>query len=285
MFHAKTRVRIARGARERNPQGIRAVMHPGGFIHGPRGLRILAGLSLLLPLGAPGLCAQQRDFLLGTPRATLSLKAGLTLPRAGGGNGGASLWDDLRDQFTVTTAGLRGTYIAGEVGIRASERVDVVFGVGYASSATRSEYRKWTYEDDLPINQTTEFTTTPLTAGLKVYLMPRGRAVGSYAWIPRTFNVYGGIAGGIVRYRFEQYGEFVDYVTLDIFTDRLLSVETGATAHFFAGIDIGVNRRMVFTGEARYGFANAPLDGYTFRGFADLDLTGMQISGGVGFRL
>ena len=196
-----------------------------------------------------------------------------------------SLWDDIRDQLTVQTADLRGTYVAGEFGIRASERVDVVFGIGYTSSATRSKYREWTYEDDLPINQTTEFTTMPLTAGLKVYLMPRGRAIGSYAWIPRSLNAYAGVAGGIVRYRLEQYGEFVDYETLDIFNDSLRSKETGATAHFFAGIDIGVNRRMMFTGEARYGLAKAPLDDYIFRGFADLDLTGLQISGGISFRL
>ena len=250
-----------------------------------RALRILVGLSLLAPLGSPPVHAQSRDFLLGTPKATLSLRAGLTLPRAAGGNGGLSLWDDTRDLFTVKTADLTGTYLGAELGIRASEHVDVIFGFGHTSSATRSKYRYWEDLDDVPITQTTEFTTTPLTAGIKLYPMPRGRAIGSYAWIPRTLNPYVGIAGGIVRYRFEQRGDFVDFQTLDIFTDKLRSVETAATVHFFAGIDVGVNQYMMFTGEARYGFAKAPLDLRSFDGYSDLDLAGLQISGGISFRL
>ena len=250
-----------------------------------RALRILAGLSLLATLSAPQAHAQQRDFLLGTPKASLSLRAGLTLPRADGGNGGLSLWDDTRKLLTVKTADLTGTYIAAELGIRASERVDIVFGIGHTSSATQSKYREWDYPDDLPITQTTEFTTTPLTVGFKVYLMPRGRAIGSYAWIPRTLNPYAGFAGGVVRYRFEQYGDFVDGETLDIFVDNLRSVETGSTAQFFAGIDIGVNHRVMFTGEARYGFARAALNSRSFQGYSDLDLAGLQISGGISFRL
>ena len=165
------------------------------------------------------------------------------------------------------------------------KRLDVVFGIGHTSSATQSQFREWADEDDLPITQVTEFTTPPLTAGFKVYLMPRGRAIGSYAWIPRTLNPYAGIAGGIVRYRFEQRGHFVDYETKDIFGDNFRSVETGATAHFFAGIDIGVNHRMLFSGEARYSLAKAALDTNYFRGFSDLDLTGLQISVGISFRL
>lgn len=251
----------------------------------------LVGLSLLAPPGVPELRAQNRDFLFGTPRATLSLRAGLAMPRAGGGNGGVSLWDDIRDQLTAKTADLYGPYVAAEFGIRASEHVDFVFGVGHASSATRSEYRHWEFEDDAPITQTIEFTTTPLTAGVKAYFLPRGRAIGSYAWIPRTLNPFAGAAAGIVRYRFEQYGHFVDYETREVFNDRLQSVETGAAAHFFAGIDVGVGNRTMFTAEARYGFARAPLardrllDRDRFLGFADLDLSGLQISGGIGFRL
>ena len=67
--------------------------------------------------------------------------------------------------------------------------------------------------------------------------------------------------------------------------DRLRSAKTGATAQFFAGVDIGVNNRTMFTGEVRYGFAKAPLDSDYFVGFSDLDLAGMQIGFGIGFRL
>ena len=250
-----------------------------------RALWTLAGLSLLAPLSAPELHAQERDFLLGTPRATLSLRAGLAMPRAGGGNGGVSLWDDIREQLEVETADLNGTYLGAELGIRASEHVDIVLGVGHTSSATRSEYRNWRDQDNVPITQTTEFTTTPVTAGFKAYLLPRGRAIGSYAWVPRSLNPFAGAAVGIVRYRFEQYGYFVDYDTRDIFEDRFWSVETGSTAHFFAGIDIGVSNRTMFTAEARYGFARAPLNRDRYVGYSDLDLTGLHISGGISFRL
>lgn len=250
-----------------------------------RVLRIPAGLLLVASLGAPELHAQKRDFLLGTPKATLSLRAGLTMPRAAGGDGLESLWDHTRRELTVETADLRGTWLAAELGVRASEHVDFVLGVGHASSATPSRFRDWLDEVDGPITQTTEFTTTPLTFGLKAYLLPRGRAIGSYAWIPRTVNPYAGAAFGIVRCRFQQYGDFVDYETHEIFTDDFRSVETGSTVHFFAGVDIGVNHRMLFTGEARYGFAKAPLNPRYFRGFADLDLSGLKIGGGISFRL
>ena len=261
------------------------MFHRNVRIDAVRALGVLAGLALSASPSALELHAQKRDFLLGTPKASLSLRAGLSMPRAGSGNGGVSLWDDIRDQLEISAADLRGVYVGADLGIRASEHVDVVFTVGHTSSATQSEFRRWRDEDDVPITQVTEFTTTPVTAGVKLYLMPRGRAVGRYAWIPRTLNPYAGIAGGIVRYRFEQHGDFVDYETLDIFSDRFWSVATGATAHLFTGVDIGVNNRMMFTGEVRYGFAKAPLNRDFFRGFADLDLTGLQISGGLSFRL
>ena len=54
-------------------------------------------------------------------------------------------------------------------------------------SSTQSEFRHWLDNNDLPIQQTTEFQRVPLTASLKMYLGPPGRSIGRFAWIPKRF--------------------------------------------------------------------------------------------------
>ena len=121
-------------------------------------------------------------------------------------------------------------------------------------------------------------------------MKPRGRSIGSHVWVPRTFNPFVGMAGGRVWYSFEQYGEFVDYETLDIFREDFRSEERAPTVHFFTGMDINISKRLLLTGEARYGFAKGPFQvqdtGYSdFVGFPKLDLSGLKVSLGVGWRV
>ena len=252
------------------------------------GMGLALGAIVFLPLLAATAptpaSAQGRDFLFGTPRTTFTLRAGFHLPRAGSGDGAQSLWDLTRSELTVNTRDLAGGSIGGDLGIRVTPRLDVVLSAGYNSSRTRSEFRDWVDQDDLPIEQTTEFSIKSGTVGLKAYLKDRGRAIGRFAWIPETWNPYVGVAGGIVSYRFVQHGDFVDFETRDIFTDRYYSRDRGGTIHFLGGLDIAVNGRVLFVTEAKYGFASAPLS-TDFVGFPELDLAGLQVTFGVGFRL
>ena len=55
-----------------------------------------------------------------------------------------------------------------EVGIRGSERVDLVLALGHSPTSVLSEFRELEGDDGLPITQTTDFTTTPLTAGIRL---------------------------------------------------------------------------------------------------------------------
>lgn len=258
--------------------------HPGVGINRTI-LGLLAAVALLGMTGQERLAAQSggRGFLFGNPRATLTFKGGVSLPRAAGGNGQQSLWDLTREELTVETADLRGASIIGELAVRASERLDVTLAVGYSASETRSEFRDWVGTDDLPIEQTTRFTTTPVTLGVKAYLFDRGRSVGSLAWIPRTWNPYVGVAGGLVSYSFRQHGEFVDYETYDIFQDDYHSRDRAPTVHVLSGVEFSVNRHVLLVGEARYGFASAPLE-EDFVGFPDLDLAGFQATAGISLR-
>lgn len=260
-----------------------------------RGLGGLAGVAtaaaaLAVGVGGTGpatpeLAAQTaRGFLLGAPYASLTVRAGYHLPRAGGGNGQESLWDFTREQLTTETSDFGGLHLAGDLGVRVGERLDFVVGVGFSRSRTGSEFRDWVGEDDLPIAQSTEFRTIPVTAGVKAYLWKRGRSVGRFAWIPRKWNAYVGAAGGLVWYRFSQFGEFVDYETNDIFEDRFVSDGRAPTVHLMGGAEVSLGPRVALIGEARYGFAKAPLEA-DFVGFADLDLAGFLATAGVSIRL
>lgn len=263
--------RIARlrgGSTELRP-GILAVV-------GATGLALLAGLVVVQPASAQG----DPGFLFGSPRGSLALKVGYSVPRAD-----SELFHFTRDELTVEKSDFNGVSIAGELGIRISERLDFTAALGYAASRTRSEFRDWVDESDLPIEQTTHFDMVPLTFGVKAYLNERGRRVGSLAWVPdsQKVNPYVGAAAGVTWYRFEQFGDFIDFETLDIFPDNFFSDGSAPTVHVLGGLDVTLSPRLFFTGEARYGWAKAPLD-RDFVGFDDLDLAGFQASAGIGFR-
>ena len=255
-----------------------------------RALRIIPGLAALAPISAAKLDGQEREFLLHTPQITVVVRGGYSVPRLGGGGDTQSLWDFTKQHLTLDNRDFAGSHTMVEVGIRGSERIDLVVALGHSPISVLSEFREFEGGEGLPITQTTDFTTTPLTAGIKAYLKPRGRTIGSHLWVPRTFNPFVGIAGGMVWYEFEQYGEFVDYETYEIFQEDFRSKERAPTMHLFTGMDISISRRLMLTGEARYGFAKGPFEvhhnGYSdFLGFPKLDLSGLKLSIGAGVRV
>ena len=220
---------------------------------------LVAAMALLGLTGTEQLSAQSggRGFLFSSPRAAFTLKGGLHMPRAASGNGTPKpLGPHAREELTVENRDLTGGSIIAELAVRANERFDITFAFGYSLTEPHSEMRDWVGTDDLPIEQVTSFSTKPLTIGVKAYLRERGRSIGSLAWIPRTWNPYVGVAGGVVSYRFNQHGEFVDYETYDIFRDNYLSEGRAPTIHFVGGMDFSVSRHFLLVGEARYGLAS-----------------------------
>ena len=142
--------------------------------------------------------------------------------------------------------------------------------------------RDWVDQDDLPIQQTTTFIRVPVTVATKFYLLDRGRAISQFAWIPAKWAPFVGAGGGLLWYRFEQAGDFVDIVTLDVVNFILESSGWTPTGHVFAGVDISINPRFLWTLEARYGFGRAET-GSAFA-FDTLDLNGFQATIGLSTR-
>ncbi len=275
-----------KGARRARPF---ARTHGAGGGAAVRAAVLLAAVFGTVGAATPAAAAAQSaraggDFLLGTPKATLAVRIGWNLPREGGGTGAQpSLWDHNRKELTVTRGDFGGLFLEGELGIWISERFDATVSAGRTEAKTVSEFRGFVGEDDLPIAQTTEFALLPLTAGVKAYLFKRGHGVGRFAWIPRRWNAYAGVSGGVVRWRFQQYGEFVDFETLDIFRDDFRGSGTAATLQLRAGVEVAVHQKLLLTGESRYGFGSGQL-GLDFDGFADLDLHRFQVTGGIALR-
>lgn len=244
-----------------------------------RAVGFVALVGALATLAPVGLAAQGGDgYMLQEPRASLKFEVGYGFQRAQG-----DVFDYSIDRFTLGRRDFDSPYLGGEIGIRLDEQWDIALGVGHQSSSARSESRPYVGTDGLPIEQETELRLVPVVASAKYYLLPRGRKIGRFAWIPETIVPFVGAGLGIMSYRFEQEGEFVDDDTLDIYFDRLNSEGNTLLARASAGLDVSVGRQLVLTGEARYGYARAPMD-FDFSGFGDIDLDGFQLVGGISVR-
>lgn len=247
----------------------------------PRSLTGIALVALAVLSALPSALAAQRrhpDFMFRTPRVSLSMRAGYALPTAS-----SEIFDFTRQQLTVNRSDFGSATFMGELGIRTTDRLDVVLDLGYARSRTPSEFRDWVGTDDLPISQTTEYRRVPFTVGVKGYLTDRGRAIGRFAWIPKKVSPFVGASAGWVWYSFSQDGEFVDYDTYDIFNDTFKSEGSAPTLHVFAGSDWSLSPYFLLTGELRYAWARAEMDG-DFVGFDRMDLSGFQATAGISVR-
>ncbi len=224
--------------------------------------------------------AQDGDgFLFGRPGATFSIRTGYDIPRAG-----SDIFSYTSELLTLEKSNFAAPTFGVDLGVRLSDRLDLVAGVGYAKSENPSEFRDWEDTDGLPIEQVTTHSKLPFTLSVRYYLRERGRSLGRFAWVPSGFVPYVGAGGGGNYYRFEQDGDFVDVETLDIFYDQLVSDGTTPFLHVFSGVEFAMGPRFVLTAEGRYSWSSGPMD-RAFEGFENIDLSGFQVLAGFGIRM
>lgn len=237
---------------------------------------VLAGLVLLIP--AP--VQAQSDFLLKRPALTLSVFGGWAMPGEE-----SDLFEFTRQELTVDEGDFSSPVGMVEAALRVTERLDVALGLEHASRSVASEMREWVTMDDLPIPRTTEFSRTRFLASGKVYLLPRGRSISQYAWVPYRWSPYIGGGAGISHYEFSQAGDFVHFETADIFEDRLRSDGSALTAHALAGAQLSLTPRFLLRGEYRYIWGSAEVDDSDFLGFNPIDLSGSRVMLGAAVRM
>lgn len=230
---------------------------------------------LLLAGGFQSLPAQ--DFLFGAPRAQVTVRTGSMDHRARG-----DLYDFITSELTVERDDFRATFVGAEASLLVRPRVDLVLGIAHGNTSTPSEYIGFIGTDDLPIKQSTTLSTTPVTVSLRVYPLARGESISRLAWVPARVTPYVGAGAGLVFYRFEQTGEFIDTTDYAIFNDHYESAGSGGTAHVAAGTDVWITARLGINVDARYSFGSAPLTA-DYEEWERLDVSGVHA--GVGLTL
>ena len=253
-----------------------------GRSHGAAGVAlavaVVAGSALAVPAGEARAQNGGDGFLFKEPIVQFTVRGGYALASAG-----SDVFSFSTRQLTVDRRDFSSGTVAASMSFRLSPRLDLAIEGAYMGSSIPSEFRDWVDADDRPIEQTTDFRRIPLTASMKLYLAPRGRSLGEFAWVPARFAPYVGAGAGRMAYRFIQKGDFVDFETLDVFGDRYETRGWTTTAHAMAGADLTLTPHVGLTGELRYGYARGRM-GQDFQGFDRIDLSGATATAGLFFR-
>jgi len=239
----------------------------------------LAALCVALGAAAPAHAQTEGNgFLFKTPHGSFAVRGGYSYAFAG-----SDIFSFTKRELTLNGGDFNAFTFGADLAIRLSPRFDAVVGSAYAGTNTPSEFREFLDQNNAPIQQTTTFQRVPITASLRFYLMPRGRAIGRFAWVPAAFTPYVDVGGGAMWCRFRQQGDFVDQSTMNVFTDTFSSSGFTPEAHATVGTEFSLGPRFALTGEARYTWAKAQ-PGSDFAGFDKIDLSGIAATAGLAVR-
>ena len=235
---------------------------------------------LLAGTAGPSLAQSAGDgYLFHSPVLTLTVRGGYARASAG-----SDVFDDVTTNLTLDRGDFSSITGAGDIAVHVKPRVDLVFSAAFSRSHHQSEFRNLIDNNDLPIEQTTTFERIPLTANLRVNLAPPGRSIGRLAWIPTRVVPYVGAGAGVMRYRFNQEGDFVNFATNGVFPAVLEAEGYAFVAQGLAGVDYSLTTQLGLSLDARYLHARGEL-GSSFKGYDRIDLSGMTATVGLSFRL
>ena len=215
------------------------------------------------------------DFLFGRPRTVVGVSGGWLAASESGG-----IFDFTRNLLTVNDGDFDTGMFRLTFGRSVSPRLDLMVEGCFSRVTITSEYRDFVDSGGLEIVQMTELTQGPLAGSLRFWLIPRGREVGRFAWVPNRIAPYVGAGGGAYRYHFTQSGDFVDFVDLSIFAERLESSGWTPSGHVFGGASVNLMPQLFAHVEGRYVWANTLLS-RDFVGFDNIDLNGLRITVGI----
>jgi hypothetical protein len=184
--------------------------------------------------------------------------------------GDSEYWNDTFDVFTGSPSSFEDVVFGVDYLWRTSRRSGLLFGTSFYSGATTQAYLDWVDGDGNDISHTTTLQLTDLTA--------------AYIW---RFGAHGarpyiGGGGGLLWWGLREEGYFIDFADPDLPVVFASYDAGGTTWELFAlaGLDVPLGYRWSFFIEGRYRWSEAELDD-DFSGFGTIDLSGLQLVGGL----
>ena len=233
-------------------------------------------------LSASGVSAQESSgngFLFGAPSGSLTFRVGYA-----GAAASSDLFKFVTNELTLRSGDFSSFGYGGDLAFAVRPRWDVIVSADVSGMDKKSEFRDWQDTDGKPIEQTTAFSRQSLAVGLKYYVLPYGRTLGKFAWVPARYAPWLSASVGRTLYTFKQDGDFIDFNNNNrVFRDTFDSSEWGNTAQLAAGLDWNITQRFALTTQAKYLWGKADL-GVDFSGFGPIDLSGVGMTGGVTIR-
>lgn len=215
------------------------------------------------------------DFMLGRPKVFLAVDGGFLFA-----NAGSDLYDFVTKQLTLDKKAFNAPIVGLRLGASITPRLDVAVFLEQSNATATSEYRDFVDNNQLPITQTTGLQEYQVAANVRWSLVPSGRRISRFAWIPRTVTPFVGAGAGAIKYKFEQFGSFVDFQTFKVFNTSFRSEGWAPSAHAFVGADLRLYRKLYLTAEGRYTWSSAPL-GRDFVDFDPITLAGARVGGSL----
>lgn len=204
----------------------------------------------------------------------LDLRVGGFFPRADTGSANDLFVDDSV-LYTVGKSDWDGWTGGLQYNTRIARNVELGFNVDWYGKKNHTAYREYVRPNGREITQTLDFYTVPFGATLRFVAGGRRAKVAPFA----------GVGGGAVYWRYEEYGEFIDFdrpATLPVLEDSFISEGTSPEFHVVGGIRFALNDDVGMVAEGRYQWATADM-GQDFRGNR-IDLTGFSVTLGVNIR-
>ena len=222
---------------------------------------VLAGTPRHYPRGAQGGPIFANEF---------RLRLGMFTPE-----GDSNFWEETHDVFTGSVDDFEDTSFAADFLLRRSERLGVMFTLGFFEGDSRQHYRD--YVDDMggEIVHNSELQIMPATIAL----------VGHLAGPEATLRPYVGAGVGFYWWDYREAGDFIDFEYEEVVPTSFESDGIAFGYFLLAGVDIPIQPNWSVFLEGRWSKVDDDLaDDFEDSANTEIDLSGTEISGGVSFR-